>query len=96
MAIASFAPSGGAQLVAGPLSGRILLPTAGSPTIALVTNLGQAPVFVALGDNTVVAAIGTGVAIPPNGQIWLTIGSATYLAAIGLGGAAAVSISVGA
>lgn len=95
MAIASFAPTASTTLAATTTSARVILPTTGTPTIALVTNLSGYPVFVQLGDVTVVASPGGSVAIMPGGQLALTIGANTYIAAVTLAGADGINVTVG-
>jgi hypothetical protein len=91
----SFAPTAGAFLAVTATSANVALPTTGTPTVAIVTNIGQVPVFLALGASGVVAPAMTGVALMPGAQIVLTIGSATNLAAITLAGASGINIAVG-
>jgi hypothetical protein len=82
MAIPSFALSAVASLVAGTVSSNVLLPTVGSPTTALITNMGESLVYLLLGSSEVVASAATGVALLPGASLALTIGSASNLAAI--------------
>lgn len=95
MAIASFAPTAPSITIAATgTSARTVLPTTGTPTIALVSNLGSSTAFVALGDNTVVAA--NGIPVMPHSQLALTIGTATNIAVAAPGFTiSAVSVTVG-
>ena len=95
MALSTFTQTGGAQLNVGADSARVAIPSAGSPTIALVTNFGTAPVFVKLGDNTVVADQNGLCVMPGQTSLPLAIGSATHMAAIGGFGVSGLRIAVG-
>jgi hypothetical protein len=92
--ISSFAQTGGLFLPVNPVSSRAVLPTGGTPTIALVSNLGDRPAFVALGDGTVVAS-NASLAVMPGDQISLTIGTATNIAVVTLAGVVGLNIAVG-
>lgn len=96
MAIASFGPTAAIEMAVTQVTANVALPTAGTPTIAIVSNLSQQVVFVALGTGTVTAAIGTSMAILPGTSVALTIGGTiTNLAAITLAGLAGLNITVG-
>jgi hypothetical protein len=95
MAIDSFAPTDAVELQAANVSSSVELPTTGSPTVAIVTNLGQRVVFVALGDDTVEALQYGSMAVLPGSSVALTIGTNTNLAAITLSGVAGLNIAVG-
>jgi hypothetical protein len=95
MAIASFAPTASIVLDASATSSRAVLPTTGTPTIALATNTSATPVWVQLGNATVTASPDTSLAVVPNGQIALTIGANTYIAAIALYGIDGINVTVG-
>jgi hypothetical protein len=95
MAIASFAPSATIVLDAGATSSNAALPTTGSPTIALVTNPNAAPVWVQLGGSTVTASPSASLVVVPNGQIALTIGTNTFIAAISSYATEGVNVTVG-
>lgn len=83
MALSGFGPTGEAGLTASLMSSRVLIPTAGTPMLAMVTNLSTNTVaFVLLGDNTVIATVATGFPILPQTSMLLTIGAATSIAAI--------------
>jgi hypothetical protein len=96
MAIASFNPTGSAFLNAGTVSSRATIPTAGTPTIAMVTNIGQALAFVTIGTSTSLAAVAlTSLPVPPGAQVPLTIGSNTTLAAVTASQTTGLNITVG-
>jgi hypothetical protein len=95
MAIDSFAPTAAVELQATNVSSSVALPTTGSPTVAIVTNLGQRAAFVALGDDTVEALQYGSMAVLPGSPVTLTIGANTNLAAITLSGVAGLNIAVG-
>ncbi len=90
----AFAPTGGAflQVTASPAS--IALP-GGSAAAIMLTNVGGNLAFVQLGGSGIIASPTNGLAIPPNGQINLASGTATYLSAVALQGATGISISTG-
>lgn len=94
MALAAIAVTGGVALQASGTSARVVIPTSGSPTTIVVTNLGGAPAFVALGDDTAVATAAS-YPVLPGSQIVLTKGSATYVAALTLGGVVGLVITAG-
>lgn len=90
--VSSFAPTGAASIVANGSSQNVELPAAGTPTIAIVTNVGNGIAYLLLGTSSaVVATPSTGLALLPGLSINLTIGTNTYLAAIG----STINISVG-
>jgi hypothetical protein len=95
MAIASFAPTATVVLDASATSSRVALPVTGTPTIVLVTNTSDSPVWVQLGTVTVTASPSTSLAVVPDGQIALTIGANTHIAAIALYGIDGVNVTVG-
>ena len=96
IALSSFAPTASIAFQATQAGGNVLLPTTGTPTIAVVTNLGQQAVFVLLGSsNTVSVTPNGGIAIMPGDNIVLTIGANTYLAAVSLAGVSGLNITVG-
>ena len=95
MALPSFAPTGAVSLSATGTSASVVLPTAGTPITALVTNVGGQPVFVSLGAGGVVATQAGSLAVMPGDQIALTIGTATNLAAIAPFGGSGLNIAVG-
>lgn len=96
MAIASFAPTAAIEMAVSATSSQIALSTTGTPTIALVSNLSQQPVFVALGaSSAVVAVAGACAVVLPGQSLALTIGTNTNLAAITLAGLAGLNITVG-
>lgn len=95
MAVSSFAPTAYVALDATTVSSNVTLPTTGSPTVAYVSNMGAAPVFVALGTAGATATANAAMPVMPYGQIALTIGTNTTLAAITDFGTAPLVIAVG-
>jgi hypothetical protein len=95
MTIPSFAPTDAVELQATNVSSSVELPTTGSPTVAIVTNLGQRVVFVAMGDDAVEAVQYEAMAVLPGSPVALTIGVNTNLAAITLSGVVGLNIAVG-
>jgi hypothetical protein len=96
MAIASFAPSGAVNLPVSTTSSNVELPSDGSPTAALVTNMGEHVAFVELGgDDTVSASVDSSVAIMPGRSAALTLGTNTWLAGVALAGVSRLNIAVG-
>jgi hypothetical protein len=94
--IASFAPTAAVEMAVSTTSSQVALPTAGTPTIALVTNLGIQPVFLALGTSSSVSVVaGAGVVVMPGQPLALTIGANTNVAAIALAGVSGLNIAVG-
>lgn len=79
---ASFTPTGLVSGAVGTTSERFLLPANTLNTKIIVTNLGQVPLFVMLGDLTVVASLATSFPVLPNTQFALAINASTYIAAI--------------
>ena len=65
------------------------------PRIALVTNYGSVVAFVALGVAGVTVTLANGIAVAPGASIALTLGAATYLAAITPSTTTTLSISTG-
>jgi hypothetical protein len=95
MAIASFAPTATIVLEAGATSSNAALPTTGSPTVAMVTNTGAAPVWVQLGGSGVTASSASSLAIMPGAQVALTIGTNTYIAVVAAYTVEGVNVTVG-
>jgi hypothetical protein len=96
MAIASFNPTGSAFLNAGTVSSNVTIPTTGAPTIAMVTNLGSWPAFVAIGtDATLTAVADLGLPVMPGAQVPVTIGANTTLAAVTLAQTTGLNVTVG-
>jgi hypothetical protein len=95
--VPSFAPTASVEMTATQQSSNIALPTTGTPTIAIVQNLGEKWVYVALGtSNSVQVSPRAGIPIPPHGPaVPLTIGTNTYLAAVSLANVSAINITVG-
>ena len=89
-----FTPTAHARLAASTTSSNVAV--AGTPGLALVSNLGPSPLFVVLGTSSaVVATVATGVTILPNQQLFLGVGSNTYIAAITANNWAVVTIDFG-
>jgi hypothetical protein len=95
MAIASFAPTATIVLDAGATSSNAALPTTGTPTVAMVTNTGAAPVWVQLGGSSVTASPSTSLAVMPGAQVALTIGANTYIAVVAAYAVEGVNVTVG-
>lgn len=93
--IPSIALTAAVEIAVTATSARTVIPTTGAPAIALATNLGPSPVFVATGDSTVTVAVGAGAVILPGHTLALTIGTATNIAAIALSGVAGLNLAVG-
>jgi hypothetical protein len=93
--VASFAPTAAVEMVVSTMSARVAIPTTGSPTVVVVTNLSGQAVFVALGGSNVTVSAGGGVPVMPFGKLALTIGGNTYLAAITQAGFAELDLTVG-
>jgi hypothetical protein len=96
MALNSFAPTNFSSFTALGISTLVALPGGGGAAL-LVTNCGPSAIAVKLGDNTVtVAGSQNGVVINAGQSLALTVGTATYLAAISLGfGNAQVNLAQG-
>lgn len=95
MAIASFAPNAAVALAVSVTSSQVSLPTTGTPTIAVVTNIGSQPAYVALGSSSASVVAGAGMVVMPGAPLVLTIGANTNIAAITLSGATGLNIAVG-
>jgi hypothetical protein len=94
--IASFAPTAAVEMAVTSTSSQITIPTTGTPTIALLTNLGIQPIFVALGTSSAVNVVaGAGVVVMPGQPLALTIGANTNLAAVTLTGVSGLNVAVG-
>lgn len=91
----SFAPTASIPLTATPAGVNVVLPTTGTPQIAVVTNLGQQIVFVELLASTATISPNGGFAIMPGDSVDLTIGANTNLAAVTLAGLSGLNITVG-
>lgn len=91
----AFTPTDRARLAATTISNRVALPTAGTPTIARVTNLGPEDAFVLMGDSAVAVTLGTGLVVLARTTQYLVIGVNADIAAITQNGNAALNIDVG-
>jgi hypothetical protein len=87
----SFAPDTSVGTTFGTSSTNIALPgTPGSDAYVRIVNIGMCPLFFKLGTaNTVTVTITTGVCVLPGHEIFLTIGSNTFIAGIANGIASA-------
>jgi hypothetical protein len=102
MALASLNPTASLTLPAGKASTAIAIPTTGSPTTMVITNI-CAPgsdrgnvAFVQMGiTNLVQASDLTSYSVLPNQSVVLTIGSNTYIAAVTQFGETQLNITVG-
>lgn len=88
----SFVMTASAYLPVTATSAIMTLPTTGTPTVALVTNIGPNPVFLALAASVTPP---TGVALMPGAGITLSISGATTLAAATLSGTSGINVAVG-
>lgn len=91
--VASFAPGSGTLLPTTTLSANVTIPSGG--TIAAVTNLGNALAFIDIGTTSTLVATNTGFPILIGEQEFITIGTATTLAAVSLAGVTQLSVVVG-
>lgn len=91
--VSSVSPTASATLIATTTSANIAIPTTGTPTVALLTNLGQFLVFLAFGTSSAVTAANGGVPLMPGASLPVTIGSFTFVAAITLFGTIEVNIT---
>jgi hypothetical protein len=102
MALSSFNPAASLTLSAGKTSTTVAIPTTGSPTTLVVTNI-PAPgngtgnvAFVQMGTvSTIQASDLTSYPVLPNQSVVLTIGSNTYIAAVTQFGETQLNITVG-
>ena len=94
MAEPSFSPVATSFMTAAATSSNIAIPAGG--TIAAVTNLGLYPAFLAIGTSgTLAASAPTGFPVLPGEQTYITIGSATTLAAVTLQQVTGLTITSG-
>lgn len=91
--VVSISPTASVTLPATTTTSNIGLPTTGTPTIALITNIGPNIAFLAFGTSNAVTAVNGGMPVLPGTQIMVTIGSFTFVAAITLSGAAGINIT---
>lgn len=102
MALASFNPTASLTLPAGKASTAVAIPTTGSPTTMVVTNI-MAPGnetgnvgFIQMGTSSAVQASDlTSYAVLAGQSVALTIGSNTYIAAVTQFGETQLNITVG-
>lgn len=94
----NFTPSDYGSMSASSGGNVAIIPTSGSPTTLLVTNLGAAPAALLLGTSSTMTppTQATGVVVMPGQSVALGIGSNTYVAATALGfGNAQLNLAVG-
>ena len=87
MAIGAITPTGKLGMVATGTSQNALIPTTGTPTLVIVTNMGERPAFVQLGTSNAVVASPSGPSaiVMPEKTMTLSLGTSTYIAALGAG-----------
>src|SRR5579872_4099945 len=106
MALSGFAVSGAVTVAVPPpvatglgeqpaTLAPIQLSTIGSGPTLLVTNIGSSPVFVALGSSSVAVTSQSGVVVPLNSSLPLTVGSNTYVALLGAHAGSQVNLAIG-
>ena len=98
MTIAAIAPTNVVNLPLSTTSVNVQLNTTGTPTTALVANLGEHLAFVQLGtSNAVAASVVTSIAVPPfpAPPVALTLGANTWIAGISLAGVGNLNIALG-
>jgi hypothetical protein len=94
MPLNSFNFTGSVSLIGTNTTQNIVLPTAGTPTTVVVTNLGSAVGYVLLGaTNAVTVSPSTGIPVLPGQSVVLTQTPNLYIAAIGQG--AIFNVAVG-
>ncbi len=82
----AFTLTGKASLIASAASSNVALSTTGTPTCAIVSNLGMYAAWVLLGTSNAVAVTpGSGVCVLPGQSVTLALASNSYLAGIGQG-----------
>jgi len=95
-ALPAIAPTGQAGLAVSTTSTNVQIPTAGTPTQIMVTNMGPLTAFVALGtSNTVSVTPSTGTPILPYTSVVLTLGSNTWLAGATQGSGTVLLLTAG-
>ena len=102
MALASFSPTASITLSAGKTSTAVAIPTTGSPTTAVITNISSPGNetgnvgFIQMGTSSSVQASDlTSYAVLAGQAVVLTIGSNTYIAAVTQFGETQLNITVG-
>lgn len=95
MALPAIAPTGQVDLPVGTATANVQIPSAGTPTQVLVTNLGMQAAYVLLGNNTVAVTTDTGTPIMPGDKLALTLGANTYIAGITQGGNSVLRVTAG-
>lgn len=82
----------GVTLAANTTSSSVQIPSTGTPTFIMATNTGEHVAFGAIGGSNV-AADANGVPVLPGAAVFITLGSATYFAAITLFGRSGIVIT---
>lgn len=93
VALASSSPTASVTLPATSTTANVAIPTVGSPTIAIITNIGPNIAFLAFGTSSTLVAANGGLPLMPGAQFVLTIGTFTFIAAITLTGGAGINIT---
>lgn len=88
-----FTPTSEAALPASTTSSSVALGSSGAKVV--VTNIGTNPVYVILGDSSVSATTASGYPVLPSSTAVLTVGSATYAAAVTSSGTSVLRLSTG-
>lgn len=96
MALPAIAPTGQADLPINTVSANVQIPSAGTPTQVMVSNLGPLTAYVLLGtSNTVTVTTDTGTPILPYTSLPLTLGANTWLAGITQGNSTVLRLTAG-
>jgi hypothetical protein len=90
MSLPDFVFTGEAVLSASGTSANVAVPTTGTPTQVIITNLGPAVAFVGYGTSVTVA---TGQPVLPNVPVVMNLNAATNIAAITTGDPASLRIT---
>ena len=92
MSLPDFVFTGEAVIAANGTSQTVVVPTTGTPTQVIVTNLGPAVAYVGYGASVTVA---NGHPVLPNVPVVMNLNAATNISAITTGDQAQVRISAG-
>ena len=97
MALATFTPSASLSVFGTSASQNVALPSTGSPTTALVANVGNTPASVWIGTSGVAITPTTNLTVQPGQSIALAITTGQYLAyqSQGAVGATLLNVTVG-
>lgn len=94
--VPSLAPTSAFNMLVGQQTANQAWSATGTPTIMLVSNIGDQTVYVALGSSTVKADPAASTAIlPRTPPVSLTLGANTNIAAVCPAGASAINVTVG-